>query len=1125
MKRGALKPEDAAEAPRSANSNATSNGKTVAMTRRRRRRATNVSQEEAKMPAHATFIFVSIMVFVAAFFAVNAYLLSRIEGMEKRPKASSMTTTLRESRRSPMNDPPEQNHHQQQHHDYQKIPADVPIPLRMAEVKNSNSIMHNNDAPLRKAVAPQTFEFHPSANENGDYYNLRRRVPLAENNQPTMLHNSTEIIDMRQLSHTLPFDNPDGGVWKQGWDVAPRVVDDANPLHIYVVPHSHCDPGWLKTFDEYFQLQTKKIISSVVEALLADPQRTFIWAEISFFSWWWEEKSESTHEQVRTLLRNGQFEFVTGGWVQPDEANSNMDALEIQMQEGHDWIAKHVGKEFLPRVGWSIDPFGYSPSLPYLLKSQFNFDAILIQRVHYAVKKELAKRKHLEFYWRQTWDTNGEYDMFTHLMPFYSYDVPHTCGPDPSVCCQFDFARSPLGKAGRCPWKKNPKNISDDNVEERARLILDQYLKKSNLYRGNAVLIPLGDDFRYQTLAEAENQYTNYQKVFDYINHYVPGVKIQFGTLSQYFGTVRETFQTPILKGSFFTYSDVNNDYWSGYFTSRVFDKALDRQLERAIFAAESLGASRDELQDPRRQLSLFQHHDGVTGTARTPVVKDYAKRMYNAIQKTQQVMLEKMKERNSELSAAVIDDSKKGGMFTSAPIIEPCWRSDDPRGLSENMCSDGERAFVYNPLLDSVQFCADLEVEGGQVKQVTLPCETPGPLGDAKSRRPPEFDERTGLMTWPVKEEWNVWAVTKGGAYLFVPGQMHAYDMKDVKIAQGGFVVETKQWRRIVIERPIPTNVDASVYDFVYEINLQEGNREWFVRLSADIQSKGVFYTDLNGFNFDTHFRRDDLPIQSQVFPMPAHAAIQDSQARLTVLSEHAQGTASLKDGAIDLFLDRRLNQDDARGLGQGVQDNVATRTRFRVVVERGGFDGSEGSEFQITPFCREEWNQLNHPLEIVGHRTKKEMEHHISVEVAVPVSNGRGANRLRPGQIHHIGLNNRGRPVPNNGAIRHKGILPGGKEAGADNQLEQNRNISPGYAAMYGEQYGDLTSNDKKDNKSLEDKIASIGGMESELKALDELERNAALPKEIKDRVFKQEIARAKARLEHIKDGKLTT
>lgn len=83
-----------------------------------------------------------------------------------------------------------------------------------------------------------------------------------------------------------------------------------------------------------------------------------------------------------------------------DEANSHWLSTLQELTEGQTWLKVHLN--VTPKSSWSIDPFGHSSVLAYLLKGA-GFENHLIQRTHYEVKKYLAREKQLEFQWRQPW--------------------------------------------------------------------------------------------------------------------------------------------------------------------------------------------------------------------------------------------------------------------------------------------------------------------------------------------------------------------------------------------------------------------------------------------------------------------------------------------------------------------------------------------------------------------------------------------------------------------------------------------------------------------------------------------------------------------------------------------------
>uniref|UniRef100_A0A671Q0W1 mannosyl-oligosaccharide 1,3-1,6-alpha-mannosidase n=1 Tax=Sinocyclocheilus anshuiensis TaxID=1608454 RepID=A0A671Q0W1_9TELE len=830
-------------------------------------------------------------------------------------------------------------------------------------------------------------------------------------------------VQMLDVYDLLSFDNLDGGVWKQGFDISYKDNEwDNEPLQVFVVPHSHNDPGWLKTFDDYYRDQTQHILNNMVVKLHEDSRRKMIWSEISYFSKWWDNIDEQKRDAVRRLIESGQLEVATGGWVMPDEANTHYFALIDQLVEGHQWLERNLGVK--PKTGWAVDPFGHTPTQAYLLR-QAGLSNMLIQRVHYSVKKHFASQKTLEFFWRQNWDQDSSSDILCHMMPFYSYDVPHTCGPDPKICCQFDFKRLPGGRIS-CPWRIPPQAITDINVQERAQTLLDQYRKKSKLFRTNVLLAPLGDDFRYTEAVEWDQQFENYQKLFDYMNsHPELHVQAQFGTISDYFEALRKStgmdpvginvgqLALPVLSGDFFTYADRDDHYWSGYFTSRPFYKRLDRVLESHLRAAEVLysltlaniqkyGQPNDYpavdnyklLTEARRNLGLFQHHDAITGTGKDWVVVDYGTRLlvvYNPTEQARMSMVTvyvttpKVRVLNAlgHVVRAQVSAMWNDASHTAADLSFVAQAA--PLGLSVYQLMEGmeprTEAAKYMFLQDGRQIsinAAPVHIENPHLKLsistlihlgMTLKCSNVSCLQKMRLKE----DDSEHL----VKVEFVLYGTTsnkdKSGAYLFLPDkEATIYSPSQppvVRVTKGPLFSEvTTTFMHITHTLRLYNiqGVEGQSVEICNTVDIRgETNREIAMRITSDLNSKDRFFTDLNGYQLQPRKTMAKLPLQANFYPMTSMVYLQDSSARLSLLTAQSLGAASLKSGQLEVIMDRRLNQDDNRGLGQGVLDNKITANSFRLLLEKRSSAEEETAPYSYPSILSHmSYMYLNHPL-----------------------------------------------------------------------------------------------------------------------------------------------------------------
>ena len=158
------------------------------------------------------------------------------------------------------------------------------------------------------------------------------------------------------------------------------------PLTLWLLPHSHADVGWLQTVNSLARVNVSRIISGTVASLEADKRRRFVWDEMAFLQYWWDNEAHvSEKASFLELVRSKRLEFADNGWSQHDMGATTLDSMLNNWVSGHEWIRAHAGPQYLPRIGWSLDPFGMSASQATLQALQ-GMDGWFFTRLSYPAR-------------------------------------------------------------------------------------------------------------------------------------------------------------------------------------------------------------------------------------------------------------------------------------------------------------------------------------------------------------------------------------------------------------------------------------------------------------------------------------------------------------------------------------------------------------------------------------------------------------------------------------------------------------------------------------------------------------------------------------------------------------------
>eukprot|EP00250_Pteridium_aquilinum_P013927 c21663_g1_i1 orf=147-3290(+) len=193
-------------------------------------------------------------------------------------------------------------------------------------------------------------------------------------------------------------------------------------------------------------------------------------------------------------------------------------------------------------------------------------------------------------------------------------------------------------------------------------------------------------------------------------------------------------------------------------------------------------------------------------------------------------------------------------------------------------------------------------------------------------------------------------------GAYVFRPNTSSCFSVTDnvtFSVVQGSLVQEVHQQFTSWVSQVIRVNKDAEHAEVEFTVGPipvdDQFGKEIVTKLSSDLASDKVFFTDSNGRDFIRRVRdhRSDweLEVHEEIagnyYPVNSGIYLTDNSTDFSVLVDRSIGGSSIADGELELMLHRRLLHDDGKGVAEALNETtcLADGSICEGLVVRGTF------------------------------------------------------------------------------------------------------------------------------------------------------------------------------------------